>query len=122
MRLSHGALLLAALATPCLAQSNFTFNYVLAANQNSVPLQSGGSITFPATALNSVSQAALNITNTGGPAQVENIAISGSAFSLQGLPALPTLVNTQQTLQVLIRYQPSGASTDSGQIQVSLGQ
>jgi hypothetical protein len=122
MRLGHGVLLLAALAIPCLAQSNFTFNYVLAANQNSVPLQSGGSITFPATALNSVSQAALNITNTGGPAQVENIAISGSAFSLQGLPALPTLVNTQQTLQVLIRYQPSGASTDSGQIQVSLGQ
>ena len=118
----HGAVLIAALATPCLAQSNFTFSYVLAANQNTVPLQSGGIIAFPATPLNSISQAALNITNTGGPAQVQNISVSGSAFSLQGLPALPTLVNTQQTLQVLIRYQPSGASTDSGQIQVSLGQ
>lgn len=70
-----------------------------------------------------MSQAVLNITNTGGPQQVQNVAISsGSAFSLQGLPAFPTLVNTQQTLQVLIRYQPSGASTDTGQIQVSLGQ
>jgi len=121
-RIGTGAVFLASLATPCLAQSNFTFSYVLAANQNTVPLQSGGVIAFPATPLNSVSQAALNITNTGGPAQVQNISISGGAFSLQGLPALPTLVNTQQTLQVLIRYQPSGASTDTGQVQVSLGQ
>jgi len=117
-----GAVLLAMLSAPCFAQSNFTFSYVLATNQNTVPLQSGGVIAFPATPLNSVSQAALNITNTGGPAQVQNISVSGSAFSLQGLPALPTLVNTQQTLQVLIRYQPSGASTDTGQVQVSLGQ
>jgi len=96
---------------------------VLAVNQNTVPVQPGGIIAFPATPLNSVSQAALNITNTGGPAEVQNVSISsGSAFSLQGLPAFPFLVNTQQTLQVLIRYQPSGASTDTGQIQVSLGQ
>jgi len=116
--------LLAALAVPSFAQqSNFTFSYVLAVNQNTVPVQPGGIIAFPATPLNSVSQAALNITNTGGPAEVQNVSISsGSAFSLQGLPAFPFLVNTQQTLQVLIRYQPSGASTDTGQIQVSLGQ
>jgi len=115
------ALWLIALAAPAPAQSNFTFSYILAATQNTVPIQSGGGIAFPATPLNSVSQAALNITNTGGPAQVQNISISGSAFSLQGLPALPALVNTQQTLQVLIRYQPSGAGTDTGQVQVSLG-
>jgi len=122
-RISQRAILLAALATPSLAQqSNFTFSYVLAVNQNVVPLQAGGIITFPPTPLNSISQAALDITNTGGPAQVQNVSISGSAFSLQGLPAFPVLVNTQQTLQVLIRYQPSGASTDSGQITVSVGQ
>ena len=115
--------MLAALATPSLAQqSNFTFSYVLAVNQNTVPVLPGGIIAFPATPLNSVSQAVLNITNTGGPAQVQNVSISGSAFTLQGLPAFPTLVNTQQTLQVLIRYQPSGNSADTGQIQVSLGQ
>ena len=123
-RIGRGAVFLAVLTTPSLAQqSNFTFSYVLAVNQNTVPVQPGGIIPFPATPLNSVSQAALNITNTGGPALVQNISISsGSAFSLQGLPAFPFLVNTQQTLQVLIRYQPSGAGTDTGQVQVSLGQ
>ncbi len=120
-RVCEGAIWLVALAVPSLAQqSNFTFSYVLAANQNVVPLQSGGTIAFPATPLNSVSQAVLDITNTGGPQPVENISISGSAFSLQGLPAFPALLNTQQTLQVLIRYQPSGASTDTGQVTVSL--
>ena len=111
-------LLLAALAAPTWAQQqlNFTFNYVLAVNQNAVPLQPGGVIPFPATPLNSVSQAVLDITNTGGPALVQNVAISGSAFSVQGLPAFPVLLNFQQTLQVQIRYQPSGANTDTGQI------
>jgi hypothetical protein len=126
IRISRGigptAILLAALASQAAAQqSNFTFSYVLAANQNVVPLQAGGTIAFPATPLNSVSQAALDITNIGGPQQVQNVSVSGSAFSLQGLPAFPTLVNTQQTLQVLIRYQPSGATTDTGQVTVSLG-
>ncbi len=121
-RTGRGAILLAALATQAAAQqTNFTFSYVLASNQNVVPLQPGGNIVFPATPLNSVSQAALDITNIGGPQQVQNVSISGNAFSLQGLPAFPTLVNAQQTLQVLIRYQPSGAATDTGQVTVSLG-
>lgn len=118
-----GALLLTAFAVQAPAQQNaFTFSYILAISQNTTPLQPGGTISFPATPLNSVSQAALNITNTGTPMQVQGITISGNAFSLQGLPGFPTLLNTQQTLQVLIRYQPTGASADTGQVQVSLGQ
>jgi hypothetical protein len=119
---SQGAVLLFAAAAQAFAQSNFTFSYVLAINHNSVPLQPGGTIAFPATPLNSVSQAALNITNVGSPGQVENVSITGAAFSLQGLPAFPQLVNTQQTLQVLIRYQPSGSAVDTGQVQVTFGQ
>ena len=120
-RLLSGAVWLIALASHGAAQSNFTFSYVLAVNQNIVPVQSGGTIPFPATPLNSVSQAALNITNTGSPGQVQNITVTGSAFSLQGLPAFPALINTQQTLQVLIRYQPTGSSTDTGQVLVTYG-
>lgn len=118
----QAAALAAVLATQCLAQSNFTFSYVLATNQNTVPLEAGGTIAFPATPLNSVSQAALNITNTGTPGQIQSITSSGAAFSLQGLPAFPDLLNAQQTLQVLVRYQPSGNTTDSGQIQITFGQ
>ncbi len=117
--ISQRAVFLLALAAPALAQTNFTFNYVLATTQNAVPLQSGGTITFPATTLNSVAQAVLNITNTGAGARIDNITSTGSAFALAGLPAFPDLVASQQTLQVLIRYQPSGASTDAGQIQIT---
>lgn len=120
--IGQGALLLLALAAQSPAQSNFTFSYVLAANQNAVPLQAGGTIPFPATPLNSVSQAALNITNTGSPGQIQQIVSSGAAFSLQGLPAFPVLINGQQTLQVLVRYQPTGSGTDNGQVQITFAQ
>jgi hypothetical protein len=121
--LGQAAVLFLALGASTLAQqSNFTFSYILATNQNIVPLPPGGSIIFPATPLNSVSQAALNITNTGGAARIDNVVSSGAAFSLQGLPAFPVLVNAQQTLQLLVRYQPTGSSSDTGQIQITLDQ
>jgi hypothetical protein len=117
--ITHRTVFFLALAAPALAQTNFTFNYVLATTQNAVPLQSGGTIAFPATTLNSVAQAVLNITNTGAGARIDSITSTGSAFSLSGLPAFPDLVASQQTLQVVIRYQPSGATTDTGQIQIT---
>jgi hypothetical protein len=117
---SQRAVFFLAVAAPALAQqTNFTFNYVLATTQNAVPLQPGGTIAFPPTTLNSVAQAVLNITNTSAGARIDNISSSGAAFTLQGLPAFPDLVGSQQTLQVLIRYQPSGSSTDTGQIQIT---
>ncbi len=120
--MSQRALLFVALAAPCLAQTNFTFNYVLATTQNGVPIANGGTIAFPPTTVNSVAQAVLNITNTGPAARIDNIASTGSAFTLQGLPAFPTLVASQQTLQVVIHYQPSGSTADSGQMQITFDQ
>ncbi len=119
---SRSAVLFLAVAAPALAQTNFTFNYVLATTQNAVPLEPGGTIAFPPTTLSSVSQAVLNITNTSAGARIDNIASTGAAFSLQGLPAFPDLVASGQTLQVLIRYQPSGSSSDTGQIQITFEQ
>jgi hypothetical protein len=116
------AVLFLALAAPAFAQTTFTFNYVLAATQNAIPVQPGGTIAFPPTTLNSVAQTVLNITNTGAGARIDNISSTGAAFTLQGLPVFPDLVASQQTLQVLIRYQPSGAVTDTGQIQVTFDQ
>ena len=65
---------------------SFTLSYILQADQNVVPIQSGGLIPFPATLVGTTAQAALNLTNTGsGPGTVTNVTISGSAaFRLQG--------------------------------------
>jgi hypothetical protein len=85
----------------------FALSYVLQTNLNVVPLQPGGTIPFPPTLVGTTSQAALNITNTGSASgTVTGITISGSAFTLQGVPLLPATVAAGQTLQVLVLYQP----------------
>ena len=108
-----------AIATSAPAQQ-FTFSYVLPTNLNVVPLNNGDTITFPPSPANSVVQAALNITNNSTVAgQVTNVSVSGSAFGLAGLPLFPATVGPAQTLQLIIRYQPSGATKDAGSISVA---
>ena len=106
------------LAVAALAPAQqFTYTYVLPTNLNTIPLHPGDTITFPPTPPNSVAQALLNITNSSAlPGEIDNIATSGSAFALAGLPVFPVTVSGNQTLQVLLRYQPSGATQDGGNV------
>jgi hypothetical protein len=99
----------------------FVFSYILPTDLNVVPLKDGGTITFPPTLASGVIQAALDITNNGPlAAQIAGVSLNGgSAFGLLGLPLFPATVSAGQTLQVLIRYQPSGAATDSGSVSVA---
>jgi hypothetical protein len=118
----HSAILSVALAGFASAQqqSPFTFSYILSADRNLVPISPGGTIVFPPTKLNAISQALLNITNNGSTdAVISNVTISGSAFAFQSLPSFPVRVNTGLTLQLLVTYQPSGTPPDAGQIQIS---
>ena len=110
------------LAVAALAPAQqFVFSYILPTDLNAVPLKDGGTITFPPTLASGVIQAALDITNNGNlAAQIAGVSLSGgSAFGLSGLPLFPATVSAGQTLQVLIRYQPSGAATDSGSVSVA---
>jgi hypothetical protein len=122
--ISRSALLCLALAALAPAQSTFVFSYILPTNQNVIPVQPGGTISLPVTPANGVSQAALNITNKGtATGFVNNVSVNGSAFGLQGLPLFPVAVAGGQTLQLLVRYQPSGATgTDTGQMQIIFDQ
>jgi len=117
-KLLAGVVLCLAGATLAPAQQ-FVFTYVLPTNLNTVPLNPGDTITFPATPPNAVAQAVLNITNSSAlPGQIDNITTSGAAFALAGLPVFPFTVSGNQTLQVLLRYQPSGAAQDGGNVTV----
>lgn len=114
------SLVLCLVAAALAPAQQFVFSYVLPTNLNTIPLQDGGTITFPPTSASGVIQAALNITNNGvTPAQIGNLSVSGAAFGLVGLPVLPVTINGGQTLQVLIRYQPSGAAADAGSVTVA---
>jgi hypothetical protein len=100
---------------------SFTLSYILQSVLNVVPLQPGGTIPFPGTLINTVSQANLDITNLGSSSgQVTAITLTGSpAFKLVGTPLLPVPVPAGQQLQLSLTYQPTAVGTDTGQIQLS---
>lgn len=100
----------------------FGLSYILAADQNVVPLPAGATLGFPATPLGTVGQAALNVTNIGsGPGQITGISLTpGSlAFRLTRLPLFPVPVPAGQALQVGVSYTPTGFGTDAGQIRIT---
>lgn len=100
----------------------FTLSYSFLTNQNVVPLQPGGTIPFPATLVGATAQAALNILNSGSASgSVTGITISGKAFLLQGTPGFPATVPAGQTLTVQVLYQPTGVTTDTGNITITFG-
>jgi hypothetical protein len=102
------------------AGPSFVLSYVFPANQNTVPLQPGGSLAFPPTLVGATAQAGLTLTNTGsGAGSVTGITSSGSAFLLQGLPLFPASVNAGQALTVQVLYQPASVGTNTGQVTIS---
>src|SRR3984957_1885409 len=98
----------------------FVLSYILQSNQNTVSLQPGGTIAFPATPVGTTAQAAFNLTNTGsGAGSITGISITPGAFSLSGLPLFPQSVAAGLTLQLQVLYKPTAVASDTGQIQVT---
>ena len=99
---------------------NFVLSYVLQSDQNVVSLAPGGSVVFPATAVNTTAQATLNLLNNGsGPGMVTGVSITGNAFRISGRPLFPLTLTAGQSLPLTILYGPTGVSSDTGQIQVT---
>lgn len=101
---------------------SFVLSYELQTNLNVVPLQPGGTITFPGTQVNTTNLANLNVTNAGsGFGTIQKLTPpAGPAFKLTGVPLLPFTVPSGSTLQLQISYAPTASSTDNDQIQIQL--
>ena len=99
----------------------FVLSYVLQTNQNVVPLQSGGTIPFPATLVGTTAQATLSITNTGsGSGSVTGITIQRQRVSLTAAyQCFPQLCPQDKLFTVLVLYQPTGVGTDTGQVTIT---
>ena len=99
----------------------FTLSYLLPTDQNVVPIPPNGTLEIPAAPLGAVTQAALNVSNTGsGSGAVTGIALlSGAAFRLSRIPLFPFVVPSGQSLPVLVLYEPTGALLDTGQLRVT---
>jgi hypothetical protein len=81
----------------------------------------GGTFQFPDTAVNSASTLSLSINNAGsGPATINSITSTGSAYQLRGVPLLPLTLNPGSQLQFTAQFLPVSAGASGGSLQIAL--
>lgn len=75
----------------------------------------GGSILFPQTSIGGSSTVGFQIRNDGNsPLVINSIGLSGAAFALDGLPAVPLSVASGSTIGFQIVFEPSTATPVTG--------
>jgi Abnormal spindle-like microcephaly-assoc'd, ASPM-SPD-2-Hydin len=100
---------------------DYTFTYLPPPSANATPLQSGGTIAFPSTAVNETASAAVVIGNRGsGPGTIGAITATGAAFSLTSLPNPPTTIDPNRELRFAVRYAPTAIESSTGSVRIEL--
>jgi len=98
----------------------FAFSYIPQGG-NATLVAPGGTVTFPATAVNATSSAVIVLTNRGtGSGAVSAIALTGAAFQLQGVPLPNTAVDSGKDLRFTVAYTPKQLETSQGTVSVQL--
>jgi hypothetical protein len=101
---------------------SFLVSYVFQTDANVIPLNPGGTLTFPPIVVNTSSIATLTIANRGsGSGTLDSISVSGDGFQLLGVPLLPLAIGANQQLQVGVRYSPTSVGDSTGTLLMSLG-
>jgi hypothetical protein len=100
--------------------------YALAPNNNLMGIQTGGTIKFPPTQINTPAGATLVVLNTGsGQAEITNITYPGSTspFQLSDVPlattTTPYTLGAQMQLNMGITYTPTAVENDTGQVVIT---
>ncbi|MCS7316188.1 MAG: choice-of-anchor D domain-containing protein, partial [Bryobacteraceae bacterium] len=98
----------------------FAFSYVPPGG-NATPVAAGGTVTFPATALNSTATATFVITNRGsGAGLVNSIRAAGDAFQLAGLPLPPVTVEAGKELRFSVQFTPKQLAASFGSLEIEV--
>ena len=88
---------------------------------NTIPLNAGDTIAFPATPVNESSTNQVSITNRGSGSGVVNaISSTGAVFTLAGLPLPPATVEAGKVLTFSVKYSPLELGTASGSLRIDL--
>lgn len=76
-------------------------------------------LVFPQTRIGRVSPIIFEVENSGNVAKtITGIGVSGSSFSLEGLPALPMSLGADQKLSFTINFEPNNTGPLSGSVTV----
>jgi hypothetical protein len=84
------------------------------------PVSPGGSLSFPTTTLGATSEfQQFEIRNTGtGSATVNSITSSSTAFVLDGVPPLPSVLNAGGTISFRVAFRPSAPGPSTGALNI----
>lgn len=105
------------------AAPEYGLGYVIAPDNNFAPLHSGGSLTFPNTSVNGAVTATVVIANRGsGTGAVTGVSVTGAAFRLTGLPALPALLDPGREIRVGVVFTPRQTGSLTGTLTVNFAE
>lgn len=98
----------------------YSLQYVIGVTGNTIVLPPDGQLAFPDTVINTPTPSAIGILNRGaGTGAVSSITISGEAFGLANLPAVPAALPPAGSLIFQILYLPRRAGGDSGTLRIN---
>ena len=102
--------------------SNLLPSYILNPDGNQIPLRSGDTISFPATAIRVTSTATIVIANRGnGAGTVSNVSITGDQFRLTGLPLLPAGIAPERDFRFNVAFTPVSRDVARGTVRIDMG-
>jgi hypothetical protein len=99
---------------------DFAFSYVPPTG-SAQPITSGGTLSFPQTAIDATAVGSLLITNRGsGPGTLTSVGVTGTAFQLVGAPLAGSILDGGRELRVGIAFTPRQADASTGTLTVQL--
>jgi hypothetical protein len=114
--------------TLLLDSASFTLNgvglgpsltYSSVVGSTSTPIAANGTVVFPNTSVSGTSTVSIIVSNSGNtPTTVSGISVTGTGFSLPGLPQLPITLNAGASVQFNVAFTASSASAVTGTLQI----
>ena len=97
----------------------YSLQYAVGSTGNTIALPPDGQLSFPDTVTNSSSIAAVAVQNRGaGTGSVVSVSLSGGAFTLAALPALPAGLASAGSFPFQIVFLPRDAGSDTGTLSI----
>ncbi len=102
------------------AAPSLVVQYTLADN-NVHTLLNGATIPFPSVDINSNTRANVQILNQGlGSGTVTSVSVTGAAFQLSGLPAMPATVAAGQSVSFAVLFAPTQSGSYTGALTINM--
>jgi hypothetical protein len=101
----------------------FRTSYIVQPTGNQTLVESGGTVSIPGTVVNATTQVVCIVQNQGtGNGTIRNVTVTGDAYSVSGLPLLPTRVPADQSLRFTLNFTPKSRGPQAGTLIIDVAE